>query len=495
MTLPVDVYEGVIRTSWVSRLARIAARNTGHLFRNRAVLATMGLVGATLASAAFLGPVWTRVLGCTLLAVLGLWRLRRPASFRRHITLRVWGSLVSVFKYRRRWRTVLKKSGVIETFEDPPRIIRVTATKGTRRNPGSVHTVRLRMNDGHTVNAYEYNIAELTQSFNAVNGTVKPVTTKPRQLELQFIAKDPLAKPVTPYPCTAEQLFTGYPLALGDDMQPWYLKLVGTHIAVGGETGSGKGSVFWNIIMAIQPARREGLARVFGMDHKGGVELGLGGHFIHDTHFVSPFFDEFSYRSSRESVRLLDFALKEKARRQKLMLGQKRLWTPGPDGDEHILILCDEIGALTAWEGDRKTRGAAQTKLALLINQARAFGISIVYAGQDLRKDIAVFRGQTPTRLQGRTPEVWDIDNMLGPGAWRHGARADEIPDTMPGTFYCARDGKKGFARIRFGDWTDDMITGEEPEYAEDVAAAREMAEAAVTNHVGKGIERFGGFA
>lgn len=493
--IPVDVQEGIVHTSPGSRLGRIAFRNLTHMARNRAVW-TVTVLGSLLwASAALLGSRWTLGITLGLAALLGLYRLRWPVSFRRHITLKIWSSLLSVFKYRRRWRNVLRKSDVIAwRGEDPPRIIRVTATKGTRSHPGSVHTVRIRMNDGHTVHGnYTEHMRAITQSFNAVAGSVNQIPDKNRQLDLQFIAKDPLINDVQPYPTTTDQLFTGYPLAKQDNLQPWHLKLVGTHIAVGGETGSGKGSVFQTVLKAIQPARRDGIAKVFGLDNKGGVELGLGGELISDR-FISPHFDGFAYRSVRDSLRLLDMAWKEVQRRQQVMLGKSRLWEPGPDGDEYMLFLVDEIGVFK-WQTDRKLAVLASNRLSLLITQARAFGITIMYAGQDLRKDIVAFRGQTPTRISLRTAEPEDIDMLLGNGAWRRGARSDEIPDTMPGTAYVATEAKKGFQRIRFANITDDMITGKDPVYAEDVAEARVLAEAAAARQQNMGIERYGGFA
>ena len=66
--------------------------------------------------------------------------------------------------------------------------------------------------------------------------------------------------------------------------------------------------------------------------------------------------------------------------------GHTRLHTPTPS-EPLIVLIVDEIAALTAYVTDRKLRTEIEHLLGLLLSQGRAVGISVVAAVQDPAKD------------------------------------------------------------------------------------------------------------
>ena len=61
----------------------------------------------------------------------------------------------------------------------------------------------------------------------------------------------------------------------------WWLPLRGRHTLVVGCSGSGKGSILWGIAAGLAPAVRADVARLWGIDLKRGVELGMGEGLFH----------------------------------------------------------------------------------------------------------------------------------------------------------------------------------------------------------------------
>jgi S-DNA-T family DNA segregation ATPase FtsK/SpoIIIE len=54
----------------------------------------------------------------------------------------------------------------------------------------------------------------------------------------------------------------------------WVLRLLDRHVLVAGVSDAGKSSVMWAVLRALAPWIRCGLVQVFGIDPKGGMELG-----------------------------------------------------------------------------------------------------------------------------------------------------------------------------------------------------------------------------
>ncbi|MGB6163021.1 MAG: FtsK/SpoIIIE domain-containing protein [Pseudonocardiaceae bacterium] len=63
--------------------------------------------------------------------------------------------------------------------------------------------------------------------------------------------------------------------------RPWLLRLADRHILVAGVSDAGKSSVMWAVLRALAPWIRAGVVQVFGIDPKGGMELGRAEGLFH----------------------------------------------------------------------------------------------------------------------------------------------------------------------------------------------------------------------
>ena len=104
-----------------------------------------------------------------------------------------------------------------------------------------------------------------------------------------------------------------------------------------------------------------------------------------------------------------------------------RLHEPSTD-EPLIVVLIDELAALTGYVGDRETKRRIANALGLLLSQGRAVGVVVVAAVQDPRKDTIPARDLFPIRIALRLTEAEQVNLVLGHGARDRGARCDEIP-------------------------------------------------------------------
>ncbi|MFU8855351.1 FtsK/SpoIIIE domain-containing protein, partial [Micromonospora sp. SL1-18] len=75
-----------------------------------------------------------------------------------------------------------------------------------------------------------------------------------------------------PVPAVPE--FTALPVGRREDGDGYDLRLFGTQVLVVGATGSGKGSVIWSVVRSLAAGVTSGLVQIWGLDPKGGMELG-----------------------------------------------------------------------------------------------------------------------------------------------------------------------------------------------------------------------------
>ncbi|MEE3919320.1 hypothetical protein V2I01_16220 [Micromonospora sp. BRA006-A] len=61
-----------------------------------------------------------------------------------------------------------------------------------------------------------------------------------------------------------------------------------------------------------------------------------------------------------------------------------------------LVLVVDELAALTAYITDRKVRDRIKESLGLLLSQGRAVGVHVVAALQDPRKDVLPFATCSP---------------------------------------------------------------------------------------------------
>ena len=233
------------------------------------------------------------------------------------------------------------------------------------------------------------------------------------------------------------------------------MRLRGTHVLVVGATGSGKGSVLWSIITQLVPGVCDGTVRLWAFDPKGGMELAAGAA-IFDRFVVGD--DDTTTRGFEEQfARVLEDAVTVMRRRQRVLRGVTRLHEPST-GEPLIVVLVDELAALTGWVIDRTLKQRIGNALGLLLSQGRAVGVVVVAAVQDPRKDIVPARDLFPTRIALRLTEAEQVHLVLGPGARDRGAQCDLIPDSLPGVGFVQVDGITEPVRVRFAHVTDDHI-------------------------------------
>ena len=144
-------------------------------------------------------------------------------------------------------------------------------------------------------------------------------------------------------------------------------------------------------------------------------------------------------------------------RRADRLMGVTRLHTPTVD-EPLIVLLVDEIAALTAWINDRTTKKRIDSALSLLLAEGRAVGVVVVGVVQDPRKDVIPQRDLFPIRVGLRVNEAEHVRLAMGTDAHNRGANCELIPDTLPGVAYVAQDGIPDPARVRFAWHSDDTI-------------------------------------
>lgn len=223
----------------------------------------------------------------------------------------------------------------------------------------------------------------------------------------------------------------------------WQVMLAKTpHLLISGASGAGKGSVLWSIVRALMPGILAGTAEVWGIDPKG-IELSQGKNV----------FGRYASRLETE-VKLLENAIEFlNARKERMAAKKQRDHIPTP-GDPTLYILIDEIGMLTLYGADKKTRDQIGGMLGEIITQGRALGVCLVGALQDPRKEVIKIRDLFPGRIALRVAEASHCDLVLGPGSRAAGARADKIPEDMAGIAYMVVDGVPKPSRGRVG-WVD----------------------------------------
>ena len=249
----------------------------------------------------------------------GSWRVRGAVRARR--------------RYRRLWPIASEMCGLVKRRNEVsivPRLFRVEIGGVTDR-------LQVGMVLGQSAADYERVCPELASSFGAL--TARVVVPRPGLVWIVLVRADALAAVVPALPVPHAPQLAAVPIGVREDGAPWLLPLLGTHIFVGGVSGSGKGSVLWSTLRALAAAIRDGLVTVWAVDPKGGMELAFG----------RPLFARFACKSTFAMVELLEEAVTVMDRRCARLAGQTRLHTPTPD-DPMVLVVVDELSTLTAYE-------------------------------------------------------------------------------------------------------------------------------------------------
>ncbi len=387
------------------------------------------------------GPVGL-VAGLTVVA--GGWRLSHHPSFLRfgfYPALGRWRRM----RYRRRWYPAMATAKLVTVFDRRtvmPILKRVRCTAWA-----DILTVALVT--GQIPDDFAKAGERLAHTFGALACRVTS-GARPGLVVLTLLRVDTLAATVPPFSVPEVPDFTALPVARREDGGAYALRLFGTQVLVVGATGSGKGSVIWSIIRALANGVASGLVELWGFDPKGGMELGGG----------LPLFARFAYRDFDQMADMLEEALAVAQARADRLRGRTRQHIP-TSAEPLIVIIIDELAALTAYVTDRRVKDRIKAALGLLLTQGRAVGVHVVAALQDPRKEVLPFRNLFPTRIGLRLSEEAEVDMVLGEGARDRGALCDRIPQgpLHAGTAFVVIDGDPVPERIRFGFNTDEDIT------------------------------------
>lgn len=411
------------------------------------------------------GPVVPVGLPLSGLAVMAGWRMRRPVSFARF----VWGPLRGRWRrisvYGRCWDAAMTAcrvaSGPRTVAEDFPRLLGVSCT-------GVGDVVRVGMLPGQTLAQWVASADRLAQAFNAPACRVAPVPGRPQQLRLEFTTRDALAAVVAPFaPLDASEVdLEAVPVALTETGTVFTLPVLYAHTLIAGETGAGKGSVLWSVLAGVAPAIRSGLVQVWAIDPKGGMELGTGAPLFARFAYGAPIADSTAdeakdAKSGRgapawqeDMAVLLELAVQVMQARASKLRGVSRKHTPTV-AEPLVLVVIDELAALTAYVTDAAIKKRLSAALGLLLSQGRAVGVSVIGATQDARKETLNMRDLFSRRVALRTAEADMGDLILGSGHRARGFRTDHISASTPGVAYVAAEGGAEPARVRFTYLTD----------------------------------------
>jgi S-DNA-T family DNA segregation ATPase FtsK/SpoIIIE len=389
------------------------------------------------------GAWWFCVLLAVLLGLLALWWWRARSSFERFAVPRARTECRRLFVYAWEWRSVMRLSELTKDKrgrEYRPRLGRVRA-EGWR------DLVRVRMVKGQAPEQWELHASGLAHAFNAESCRVR--VRKPGRLELDFIHADPLARSIAVPELVDESAVDLRRLVIGrtETGKPLQLQLLGTHVLAVGVSGAGKGSLLWSVAWALAPAIKAGRVKLFGIDPKGGMELGQ----------APEVFERVVYDNGSHAVTLLEWLAQEVKRRAESYRGRRRMWTP-ESGDPFILLVVDELADVIAYQTDKNLRDRATRAVQAITSQGRAPGVCVLGLLQDPRKEIIAFRHLFSTRIAMRLDEPTQVDMVLGDGVRKRGANAHEISESTPGVAWVKEDGKREPVRARAFHITDDHL-------------------------------------
>ncbi|WP_218682075.1 FtsK/SpoIIIE domain-containing protein [Microbacterium sp. BF1] len=282
----------------------------------------------------------------------------------------------------------------------------------------------------------------IAQAFSATRASVHGQQIGLLELHLEFV--DALGQPFT---APLGGSWDGGSVAMGiaEGRREWRLR-VGPHTLVAGSSGSGKASLVWGLLMGLVRPIHEGTVQVWGIDRKGGMELAMGRALL--TRFAD---------DAPLAVALLEDAVATMQTRARELAGHTRQHTASVDSPL-VIILIDELAALTAYETDRDLLRRANAALATLASQGRAVGFVVFACLQDPRKETLPARGLFTQTIGLRLRDRTETAMVLGDGAVEGGARCHEISSATPGVAYVVPEDGTPPRRVRAAHVPDEQI-------------------------------------
>ncbi|GAB3055128.1 hypothetical protein GCM10027053_14930 [Intrasporangium mesophilum] len=363
-----------------------------------------------------------------------VWARRRWAHLARECNLSV---------YRDRPRPLLGR--VVDTFTSHPapvaerkEWVHPRLCSATARGVTLTMTVRTRT--GQTVDDLEKAAPALAAAANARSFRFRALS--PSTVEYVLVMADRLDQTSEAVAPTGVRI-DAVPVGRRQDGTAWVLPVTGRHTLVVGCSGSGKGSIFWGVCGGLAPAVSVGLVRLWGVDLKRGVEVGMGRGLFAEV-----------ATTPAEAVDVLTRLLAVVDERGRRMAGTSRLHTPTPTEPLHVLAI-DELAVLTAYS-DSDTRKEASRLLAEVLTQGRALGVVVLACVQDPRKEVVGLRGLFTQTVALRLRTADETRMVLGEGAAAT-APAHRISPAAPGTAWVIEeDGSAD--RVRADFWPDHLV-------------------------------------
>jgi len=265
----------------------------------------------------------------------------------------------------------------------------------------------------------------------------------PSVVRMRLLMGDLLSVPVTvamPERVELERVTLGRQ----EDGSPWAMQIIERHTLVVGTSGAGKGSVLWGICGGLAPAVRADLVRLYGVDLKGGVEVGMGeGVFTTTAETVD---------DALAVLRRLTEVMEERLAQMK---GISRLHRPVPGEPLHVLVI-DELASLVSYSTEPKKVQEATKLLKRLLSAGRAPGVLVVAFVQDPKKDTVEMRDGFTQLVALRLPTADAVRMVLGAGMAEL-APAHKISPSMPGLGYVVQENGT-VVRVRADYWPDSLL-------------------------------------
>lgn len=385
---------------------------------------------------------------------LSLWQRHRPLSYEKWV-----GGPSRRHRYRRwarsSWRTVAKGCGLGVTHtvkrsnlkgEDwTEKVTRVPALKSVQATDTALF-ITARAMVGQTSD----DLAAIAPAVGdaAAAQSARARIIGPGMVRFELRMREHLAEAFTaqvPVPPEPGKVWIDHvEVGRREDASPWWLRLVERHTLVVGCSGSGKGSIVWGVSGQLAPAVASGLVRLYGIDLKYGVELSMGRRL-----FTALATNE---EQALETLKRLDRLVKE---RGEAMAGHARSHVATSESPFVVLVI-DELASLTAYMSDNNARREAARLLSSILTKGRAFGVVIIGAIQDPRKETIPARGLFTQTVALRLRSASEVSMVLGEGM-QDVAPAHKISDAQPGTaFVVEEDGST--SKVRAAYWPDGVI-------------------------------------
>lgn len=264
---------------------------------------------------------------------------------------------------------------------------------------------------------------------------------------LRVVYRDVLADDPADDPLTTPD-FKWLRVGRREDGQPWWLRLMGTHVLIAGLTGAGKSGLVACVIRALGPAIHSGRVRLIGIDPKGGMEYRT----------VSELFYMLAYGSDEHMVAALEHAADLMGQRAEELGGRVRKLLAHMFGDHPLyVILVDELLALTTFIANRELKDRANAAIRRMLSQGRAPGFVVIGCVQDPRKEVLSFRDAFGYRVGLRLDSDTETKMVLTDSAYERGAHCDAIAEDCPGMAFVIDEdgGKRQPVKVR-ADWVSD---------------------------------------